>query len=444
MADARPNIILITLHDLGRQLRIYDADLPANPNIERIAERGVVFRQHYATCPLCSPSRASIITGRYPHSNGMNGLTHRGFALNPDEKPLAEYFNEAGYHTALYGFQHEAEPHEIARLRYTEVWQPEGKPWLAEVAPAVARFLQRRHDRPFMLAVGTAEVHRKFKQSFNVPVAPDAVKVPPYLRDCPDVREDLADFYGLVQVADRGVGIILDALARCGLEENTVLIFTTDHGFAFPRAKSTLYDAGIGVVFLLQWPARLRAGEVRSLTSHVDVLPTLLDIIGRSIEERIQGRSFLRLLEAGNSPAKAVDAWRAEIFAEKSWHGNEYDPMRCVRTARFKYIRNFKVGWLYQTPLDIKRSLSGKIMEQERRRPRPIIELYDLINDPHEQHNLAGAPQWADVERDLATRLERWMRETGDPLPDRDIPWPAPGKEHYLNNMDCPMPDEIE
>jgi len=435
----QPNVILVTLHDLGRHLDLYDPDLPATPSIDRIAGQGVTLRQHYGTCPLCSPSRSSICTGRYPHENGMNGLTHRGFRLNDDEKVIADYFNEADYHTALCGFQHEAAHDEAARLHFRETMGAGGKEHFHLVAPRVVQFLQRRHERPFFLQVGTTEVHRKFKHDWNTPISPGRVKVPPYLKDCAEVREDLADFYGLVQVADAGMKPILDTLEGSVLEENTILIFTTDHGFAFPRAKSTLYDPGIAVTFLMQWPARLRpGGSLDALTSHVDVLPTLLEAIGRPIPDRISGRSFLPLLAGGDGPR------RGEIFAEKSWHGNEYDPMRCVRTERFKLIRNFAEGWLYQTPLDIKRSLSGKAMEAQRQQPRPMTELYDLENDRDECRNLSGKPDYQTIEQDLTARLTAWMRDTGDPLPDKHIPWPQPDREHFLNNMDCPMPSSLE
>ena len=440
MADTRPNFVIITLHDLGRHLRCYDADLPATPNIERIAENGVTFRQHYGTCPLCSPSRASIVTGRYPHSNGMDGLTHRGFRLNQDERTAAGLCSELGYHTALYGHQHEATPEEIGRLGYQEVvTAPDLSYRCGDVAPRAAEFLMGNHDRPFLLAIGSTEVHRAFKRSGVTPIPHEDVTVPPYLPDCPEVREDLADFYGMVQTVDPAMKIILDALDSSGLAEDTLLLFTTDHGFAFPRAKSTLYDPGIGVTLLAQWPGTLKAGTcIDGLTSHVDILPTLLELAGASVPDSVEGTS-LRPLLFGDQ-----EAVRQEVFAEKSWHGNEYDPMRCIRTERYKYIRNFTEGYLYQSPGDIKRSLSGRAVEESRRRPRPMTELYDLRSDPDEFDNLSGKTELAEVEERLDSALSRWMQQTGDSLPGQHIPWPVPEKEHFLNNMDCPMPAETD
>lgn len=429
-SNKNPNIILITLHDLGRHLRCYDQSLPEMPNIERIAEEGVVFENHFSTCPLCSPARSSIQTGRYPHSNGMNGLTHRGFALKNDEKCIPYYLNEPGYHTALIGLQHEVHG-DLTRLGYNEIWQsPDGMNFCTDVAPAACDFLKRAPKNPFFLSVGFFEVHREFTQPHVEPMDPAQVRVPSYLTDCREMRQDMAEFYGMLEVANREVGRILDTLDEMSLTENTLLLFTTDHGAAFPRAKSTLYDAGIGVALLARWPDHIQpGGRIQGLTSHVDFLPTFLEIVGRSIPDIVAGNSFLPLL---NQPAGSA---RECIYAEKSWHGNEYDPMRCIRTKRYKYIRNFTEGWLYQMPLDIKMAASGRVMEPTRQNPRPMTELYDLQADPEETKNLAGAPDYQEVMAGLSRHLAEWQRQTDDPLPENHIPWPQPGKEHYLNNM---------
>jgi len=433
--DKTPNIILITLHDLGRHLRCYDAHLPETPAIERIGAEGVVFDNHFSTSPFCSPARASIQTGRYPHSNGMNGLTHCGFKLKDTEKCIPHYLNDGGCHTVLIGLQHEAHK-DPGRLGYKEIWRSaDGMNFCHDVAPAVCDFLKRGPKAPFFLSVGFFEVHREYTQAHVKPIDPAQVRVPSYLTDCPDVRQDLADFYGMVKTADREVGRILDALDETGLGDDTLLLFTTDHGAAFPRAKSTLYDTGIGVTLLARWPGRIQpGGRVRGLTSHVDLLPTLLEVAGREVPEEVQGRSLLSLLNRPDGPGREC------IFAEKSWHGNEYDPMRCIRTERYKYIRNFTEGWLYQMPMDIKMAPSGRVMEPTRRKPRPEVELYDLRADPEERNNLAEDPRYREVQADLSRRLTEWQGETGDALPARHIPWTQPGKEHYLNNMLQKMP----
>lgn len=436
MADLRPNIIIVALHDLGCHLNCCGAATAPTPNIDRVWSEGVRFDQHYGTSSLCSPSRSSIVTGRYPHANGMNGLTHRGFRLNDSERVLADYFNEAGYATRLFGFQHEAK--DVTRMHYQEAVKGlEGTVRCADVAPVVASFLESEPPQPFLASVGFSEVHRPFKGEPYTPADPAKIGVPAYLPDCAEVREDLADFAGLIAAADEAMAAILAALDKSGLAENTILIFTTDHGIAFPRAKSTLYDPGIGVALMVRWPARVKGGRVvNSLSSHVDLLPTLLDIAGQAIPRAIQGMSMKPLLLGKGGPT------RGEIFAEKSWHGSEYDPMRCIRTTKFKYIRNFTEGWLYQSPLDIKRSLSGRAAEESRRKPRAMTELYDLEREPLEMDSRSGDADYAEIESDLDARLTAWMEDTADPLPDKHIPFPCPAKEHFLDNKSMPMPED--
>jgi arylsulfatase A-like enzyme len=313
--------------------------------------------------------------------------------------------------------------------------RPEYSLHAADVVPRAVEFLRRSHDRPFLLAMGFSEIHRDYRQPGVVPLDPARVKVPSFLPDTPAVRQDLSEFFGMIQTADRSLEALLDTLDATGLSRDTLLLFTTDHGAAFPRAKSTLYDPGMGVTLLARWPGVIAGGgRVRGLTSHVDIAPTLLELAGVGVGPEIQGRSFAGALRA---PAAAL---RDAVFAEKSWHGNEYDPMRAIRTERFKYIRNFVPGYLYQLPLDIRRSDTAAAVDAARRRPRAMEELYDLATDADEQRNLADSPEHQAVRSALGARLAQWMKDTGDSLPERHIPFPMPEKTHFLNNMDCPEP----
>ena len=171
-------------------------------------------------------------------------------------------------------------------------------------------------------------------------------------------------------------------------------------------------SVGIGVTLLARWPGRIQpASIIRGLMSHVDLLPTLLEIVGEPVPDKVQGRSLLPLF------GRPDGAGRDCIFGEKSWHGNEYDPMRCIRIEHYKYIRNFAEGWLYQMPLDIKMAPADRVMEATRRKSRPAEELYDLRANPRETNNLAGDHRFQEVQADLSRRLTQWQSETGDPLP---------------------------
>ena len=178
-----------------------------------------------------------------------------------------------------------------------------------------------------------------------------------------------------------------------------------------PRAKCTLYDPGLEVALILRWPGgEVRQGEASALVSNIDVLPTLLEAAGASLSTGLSGRSLMPVLRG-----ETVEH-RDAIFAEKTFH-SYYDPMRCVRTRRHKYIRNFESAFAIEVPGDIQAGATFRANPSLYSKDRPsVVELYDLESDPLEQRNLAGAPNLRDVERELSARLWRWMRETDDPL----------------------------
>jgi len=241
--------------------------------------------------------------------------------------------------------------------------------------------------------------------------------VPPYLDDTPGVRQDIAMFHGAIRRLDDAVGTILSALVRNGLQERTVVVFTTDHGIAFPRAKATLYDPGIQTALVLRWPGGTAGGQtIDEMVSNIDLLPSLLEGLGIATPGPVQGRSFWQLLSGGGYDS------RAEIFAEKST--TPEDVKRCVRTATHKLIRNYNEGPQLELPTDIEASLTRRDMGDAHLAPRPQVELYDLVDDPLEVRNLAGAPEVADVERGLVERLDQFLEETGDPVLRGPIPRP--------------------
>jgi arylsulfatase A-like enzyme len=225
---------------------------------------------------------------------------------------------------------------------------------------------------------------------------------------------------GVITRMDAAAGRVLAALDKAGRAERALVVFTTDHGLAMPRAKCTLYDPGLEVALIVRWPGGgIGSGVVRSeLVSNIDVLPALLEGAGAAAQTGIQGRSFLPLLRG--------DAYepRGAIFAEKTFH-SYYDPMRCVRTRRHKYIRNFETGFAVEVPADVQQGPIFRANPSRYSTDRPnVVELYDLEADPLEEHNLAGSPSLDVVEDELSAELWRWMRETDDPLLDGPIASP--------------------
>ena len=421
MSQRKPNVVYVVCHDLGRTLGCYAEPSVRSPALDNLASEGVRFAQSFCTAPSCSPSRGSLITGRHPHSNGLMGLVNNGWDLPASEKTINQYLKKAGYQTALFGLQHE-------RLDPTTFGYDvnEGCDFLRrrnsglscrQVIPRVIEYLRGRHEGPFFVNIGVTEVHRKYHNPRYEPADPDQVHVPAYLPDHPIVRKELAGLYGLVTALDTAMADLMDAIDRAGLRDNTLLIFTTDHGIDMPLAKGTLYDPGIETALLARWPDGFEGGKVMShLVSHVDVLPTVLEAAGAEPAPCIQGRSFLPLLQG--EPYEP----RRHVFAEKTHHCL-YDPMRCIRTERYKFIHNFGRLRAIEVPADAEMDVLACMGEVYARR-RPCTELYDLADDPVERANLSGHPEYAAIESELKDTLLSWLTETDDPLLKGHMPLP--------------------
>jgi N-sulfoglucosamine sulfohydrolase len=416
--NKKPNIILFITHDQGQFLGCYNSPQTPNslntPNLDKLAENGVRFTNYFCTAPQCSPSRGGIQTSLYPHQNGLMGLIDSGWTLPERNKTLPMYLKEHGYTTHLIGFQHEA--FDAYTLGYDTISKRRSEILYTckKLKKNYESFFETHQDddKPFYLCIGDANVHRPFGIGGD-PVDLNVVLIPPYLPDNLLVREDLAKFYGSIQGVDNCIGNILKKLEDLGLRENTLFIYTTDHGEAYPRAKCTLYDPGLKTLLLMSWPSSniLQMNKVyNQLISNIDLLPTLLDIIGADVPENIEGRSFLPLLKG------EIDTFRKEIFSEKTFH-EYYDPIRSIRTEEFKFIINFEGSEnLYQIGMDILQDDLGKYMLNLIKKPRPNEELYDLKNDPNEICNLIDDHSYKKIVETLKNRLYEWMRRTNDPI----------------------------
>lgn len=428
----RPNILLMICHDLGCYIGPYGWAADRSPALCQLAQQSVVCRWHFVSSPGCSQSRSSLVTGRYPHANGQFGLAHLGWVLHHDEILLPAVLRQAGYRTVLLGIWH---LHEWTLSAFDEVSPDVSTRDASPEAPAeiagdrAARWLREnaRDHQPFYLHVGFWETHRPFADVDPVELEREAMslsddQIPPFLPRNDAVRKEIVQLRRSVQLIDQAVARVVDALHTAGLEENTIVLFTADHGLPFPRAKGTLYDPGIHVALLVHWPQRLRPGDLTTLSSNVDVMPTLLEAVGQQPPSRVQGRSFWPLLIDPAADHEQRDA----IFAEKTYH-EHYDPMRCIRTRRWKYIRNFAARPRLVLPSDVYNSPTRRSLTDDEAiwSPRPPEELYDLERDPGEQVNRASEPGLATVCDGLRARLTRWMQETGDPLLHGPIPRPA-------------------
>jgi N-sulfoglucosamine sulfohydrolase len=448
----QPNFVLIIADDLAwDDLGAFGNRAVRTPHIDKLARAGLRFERAFVTASSCSPSRASLITGRYPHNTDAEQLH---WPLPAEQKTVVEILKAAGYWTAQSGKWHLGNAVKDRFDLVNDVGEagfqanPETGKMLAKDDSGAAGWIptlrRRPKDKPFFLWFAALDPHRDYVSNIIPnPHHPEDVRVPPYLPDTPEVRKELALYYDEIVRLDGYVGQVVVELEQQGVGDNTMILFLSDNGRPFPRAKTTLYDSGVKTPLIVKWPGRVKAGGVtQSLISLVDIAPTILELAGLRPATSFQGRSFAAVLK---DPRRSV---RDEVYAEKNWHDFE-DRARAVRTGRFKYIRNYYDDLPLTPPADAVRSLTFRVMQRLHEagkldaaqvrvfvKPRPAEELYDTQSDPHELHNLAGEAKYADVLTQLREKLKHWEVETGDHLPtartpdefDRDTGEPLPSR----------------
>lgn len=414
-----PNFIVIIADDAAwDDFGAYGNKSIRTPNIDRLAERGLVFTNAFLTTSSCSPSRASILTGRYPHSTGAGEL-HMPLPL--DQVLFPGELQKAGYYTALAGKYHLGEIRSDFDTLYGG--SPSGSEYWMEA-------LQNRPgNKPFFFWFAALDPHRDyFDNTIPNPHASSDVIVPPYLPDNEFTRRDLALYYDEISRLDSYVGLIVDELDRQGISENTILIFMTDNGRPFPRDKTRLYDSGIKTPFIVRWPAGIKPGVTNALISAIDIAPTILTLAGVELLPVFQGNSFERIFQNPEEP------FREQIFAQHNWHDYQAHE-RAVRNNNFLYIRNAFPELSASPPADAVRSPTFQQMIKLHEEgtlpihqqdcfviPRPAEELYDVIADPYQMNNLLYDKNYDAVLKEMRSKLDLWIREYNDAVPDHPTP----------------------
>jgi N-sulfoglucosamine sulfohydrolase len=445
-ASRRPNIVLVTADDLGTDLGCYGDAKARTPVLDRFAAEGVRFAKTFVTQPSCSPSRASLLTGLYPHQNGQIGLSMQrndektgrmvndGFSLNEHVAVLPNTLAAAGYRTGIIGKMH--------------VWPEEGFQWdfdrhnvkpgfgapgtkdVRLVAEEAGKFVRQDPGKPFFLYVNYFDPHGPFaEKTFQFEGLPELVKqlgevpVPGFVGfSSLPMRRSAAGYENAVARLDTGFGLLLDALDKAGAGE-TLVIFLGDNGAPFPRGKVSLYRAGVHVPMLAQWKGVAKAGTVvEAPVSGVDIFPTIASVAGARIPEGLPGRSFVPLLEGKTPPD-----WPKEAFAEFTFHETaQFLPARAVFDGKYELIRNLVHGRPHPS------FPKPPVMEPERDLPSgapasaayelwknlPEYELYNTEADPNAFTNLADRPEFREVRDRLAATLQAWREKTADPLLD--------------------------
>lgn len=418
--QAKPNIILFISDDHGwLDSGAYGDFCVETPNIDRVAEEGMRFTQAFAASPLCSPSRCVIQTGLMPHRNGGHKF---GTPIRTDIKTMPEYLKELGYYTAHFGKFHHPPRH---RFPYDLVKSSEKQ---------AADYLENFDGaKPLFLVVCTHPPHTPWIKNTKYDLA--KMPLPPNFIDTAETRVDRANYYSDVTLMDSILGDVLDAVAKKGMKDNTLLVYTSDQGANWPFAKWCVYDGGLRVPFIVRWPGKVAPGAVTdAMASLADILPTCIDAAGGKMPENIDGRSLLPTLTGKQKTHRAV------VFGTHTGNDNggpgiaNHCPARTVRTPTHRYILNlspettftthitgcksgphhlpFWDSWIEKAKTDV---AAKAIVIRYQHRPRE--ELYDLSRDPFEMDNIADEPAQAELLKSLRSQLAVWCKAQGDILP---------------------------
>ncbi|MDB4614803.1 sulfatase [bacterium] len=435
VGDAKPRNVLLLISDNQNRddCGCYGNSQVKTPHIDKLAADGTKFKYGFATTASCGPSRAVIYTGLLTHGNGQYGHGHgyHTFVLKPKVQTVFSLLKDNGYRVALFGKQHTTPPSAYPFDNKTNVNARD----VLKLAAAGEKFIRESGDTPFFLTIGYSDPHptsrdghgygaKRKEAGYDPPrYDPATLKVPEYLPNRPWVREGLAGYYQQISRMDEGVGRILKALEDTGKADDTLVIFTSDHGSAEPGAMSNHYEPGVLVPFIVRNPDQNEKGTTTdAMATLADITPTILDWTKTAAPTSgLHGRSILSAVAKPD-----IDGFD-EVFLSHVCHEvTMYYPMRTIRTKRYKLIWNIAWRLEYPNPIDtLDRSTWQHVINDKEKMIgqrsvqkflfRDELELYDLQNDRHESRNLANYSDYADVRDKLLAKLKTKCEQTNDP-----------------------------
>lgn len=442
--QAGPNVLLIVSEDNGPEIGCYGDRYARTPYLDQLADEGLLFRNAYVPQAGCSQSRASFLTGLYPHQHGQIGLATWGFRLYREDTPnLPRSLKAVGYRTGIIGKLH-INPALAFPFDFHEITSSNFKRSdLGAYAKHAEAFINAG-DSPFFLSVNYPDAHDpwigqvdglpgKLQQKNDIHVM-DYMGIDP-----PALREMVADYYNCISRLDSLIGDLLQVLERSGKADNTIVIYIGDHGADMLRGKRTCYEGGLRIPMLIRWPGRITPQQRDEFVSTLDLMPTLLDACSAAAVEGLPGAALQPLFRPG------TPSWRPHFCAEYHTHATiaNYFPQRSIRGARYKLIESLLPGSIHPDYADTIRKLDGDHAGRESdevldipaaiasapaeirnayalMRSPPRYQLYDLQQDPHEFRNLADSAEHAEVLSDMKSRLHQWREATADPLLDSE------------------------
>lgn len=427
----RPNIVFIIADDVNwDDIGAYGHPGIQTPHLDQLANEGMRFTQAFLTTSSCSPSRTSIISGLYPHNTDSEQLA---WPLPEEKKTFVQELKNAGYWTGLAGKYHLGDPVRddfdmIREIQWIDAPLGLDRKLVGDGSGCddwITLLRERPKGKPFFLWLAAYDAHRPYYEGdIDHPYDPAEVAIPPYIPDTEEVRKDFALYYDEIMRMDSYIGKVVAELEKQQIEENTMILFISDNGRAFPRDKTTLYEGGIRTPWIVKWPSVVKAGSVNeNLVSSIDIAPSFMRAAGLEPLAGFEGMDFLPML--GDETIEIRDA----IYAEDHFHDFE-DYTRAIRTKQFKYIKNFYPDLPNTPSADIIRDPCWQSMIRERDKgtlnthqlrcfeiPRPEEELYDIIADPFELNNLVSNPDYNGVLDEMRERLAIMRETTNDLLP---------------------------
>ena len=423
----RPNILWLVAEDLGPYLPAFGDSTIITPNLDRLAAEGVRYTNLFSPSGVCAPSRAAIATGMYPSGIGANHMRTNQYmevtglpayeAVPPSQvKMFSELLRKAGYYCSN---------------NAKEDYQFKAPVTAWDESSSQAHWRNRNEGQPFFSIFNFGVTHESqlFEPYEREFIIPDGIAFPkpPYLPDTEIVNQDLKKLYNNIAHLDRQIGELLNELETDGLLDSTIIFFYADHGGPLPRQKRMVYDSGLKVPMIIRYPNQENAGEIDDqLISFIDFAPTLLNLAGETPPKYLQGQPFIENTEK-----------RSYIHAASDRFDGFTDAKRAVRDKRFKYIRNYRPEQGYYLPVTYRERIptmqellrlrdAGELDQfqaQWFRGNKPVEELFDTENDPHELVNLADDPEYVDKIQELRLELDRWLQEIGDQpnFPEREL-----------------------
>ncbi|TWU59254.1 Arylsulfatase [Rubripirellula tenax] len=450
-----PDFVITIADDHGfHHSSVYGSPEFQTPHMQQLAADGIRFDNAYVASPACGPSRAALFTGLMPYRNGIVG--NHETELKPGVESLLPQLIAQGYEVAFHGkvghgrlMHHGAYvPDEVKRLD-----KDERRP--IRTLTSVEAFLRDRPKdaKPLALFLGWTDTHSVWPPQREARVEPANVVIPPRIYDTPQARAEMSRYVEAAERIDRRLGETRELIAKYLDADNTLVMYTSDHGFCWPFAKWSLYETGIRTPMIVAWPGKIRPGTTTdAMVSWIDLMPTLIDLAGGGLPKDIDGKSFADVLY-GKS-----DQHRDAIFAtHKGDKGMNVYPIRSVRVGHWKYILNLHPEFAFTTHTDVlgtagprkpgAPSHGGKhwpsYLEAAKTAPaaaaflhdyhsNPAEELYQIADDPFEQNNLAASPEHAEQLAELRAMVSKRMREVGD---DQSLS----GKPRFLKDFPLPV-----